>query len=595
MGQGHSSDEIISAYDEFKKALSQEYQTIRGLEIAIDEALGEFSSKVYSLLIESWGDTWTNWEDDFFRDLRKEAQDIPKIEDFLDVISWNYLSHRLVQKNTTLEEIQDLLRKKIEEILAKKIEVLDFSFFTSSQNKIPQNWFSQNNITQESNKRRYIEKYAIVLEVLSNIGFNLDSINISEENWNKFWNDIIRKDSYKVLKVEDTTRNLKLTILVCNEESQATYIYDGIFDLDQLRDAIKGENIDWKQCHTIKYNKNLFYEKIKTEIEFISLGKDKKDEYEKKINELWIDNIDEKDIWEIIKFRYFFDKFLSLWEEITWIAIEETKGEKILFLPSRWFSKDIIIWWKMLLYFPSKRFNKKIFRRETHTNQKNLWEMLSFLWYKIADEEQKKKRFKWIIESHEEELKKIWVFGTEKGWNLSNITWSPNNLLFWHYKIKDLRPSNFRDKQGHLITEVSQANLPYLFECLWFDIIWEQHKEELNKKYVNILVESYNQYKTQFELCGIAYEENKWYIKSKSFSWGWKWSDLEVCDNNIETLRYFPSSSFLDKNLGLKNGMRSRQDFIRLLQFLNQKVFDISSQKNKDFWKQWKKTHKIKK
>jgi len=54
----------------------------------------------------------------------------------------------------------------------------------------------------------------------------------------------MRKDSYKVLKIEDTARNVNLTILVCNEESQATYIYDGIFDLNQLRDATKGENID---------------------------------------------------------------------------------------------------------------------------------------------------------------------------------------------------------------------------------------------------------------------------------------------------------------------------------------------------------------
>lgn len=585
MGKEHSSDEITSAYKEFEEALSQEYKTIGDLKSAIDKALGDFSSKVYSLLQNLNLNTWANWEDDFFRDLRQEGKQVPSMEDFLDIISLNHIPSFLPQNNPILKDIQNLLRKKIEEILAKNIEVLDFSFFTSSQNKIPHNWFSKSNITQESNKRRYIEKYAIVLEVLSNIGFNLDNIQISEEDWSKLWNDIMRKDSYKVLKVEDTTRNVKLTILVCNEESQATYIYDGIFDLNQLRDATKGENIDWKQCHTIKYNKNLFYEKLKAEIEFISLGKDKKDEYKNKIRELWIDNREERDIWEIIKFRYFFDKFLSLWEEITWIVIEESKGEKTLFLPRRWFSKDIIIWWKMLLYSPSKRFNKKIFRRHRHENQKDLWEMLSFLWYKIANEEQKKRRFKWIIESHEEELKKIGIFRTEKGRDISNITWSPNNLLFWHYKIKDLRPLNFRDKQGHLITEVSQANLQYLFECLWFDIIWEQHKkEELNKKYVNILLKSYNQYKEKFELCGIAYEENKWYIKNKSFPWGWKWSDLEVCDNNIETLRYFPSSSFLDKKLDLKNGMRSRQDFIRLLQSLSQEVYSNDSLENKKFW-----------
>jgi len=61
------------------------------------------------------------------------------MEDFLDIISLNHIPSFLPQNNPILKDIQNLLRKKIEEILAKNIEVLDFSFFTSSQNKIPQN------------------------------------------------------------------------------------------------------------------------------------------------------------------------------------------------------------------------------------------------------------------------------------------------------------------------------------------------------------------------------------------------------------------------------------------------------------------------
>jgi len=50
MEKKHSSDEVISAYEEFKGVLSQEYKTIGGLKTAIDKALGDFSSKVYFLL-----------------------------------------------------------------------------------------------------------------------------------------------------------------------------------------------------------------------------------------------------------------------------------------------------------------------------------------------------------------------------------------------------------------------------------------------------------------------------------------------------------------------------------------------------------------
>jgi len=59
---------------------------------------------------------------------------------------------------------------------------------------------------------------------------------------------------------------------------------------------------------------------------------------------------------------------------------------------------------------------------------------------------------------------------------------------------------------------------------------------------------------------------------------------LEICDNNIKTLRYFPSSSFLDEILNIKNGMKSRKDFIHLLQYLSQEVCSDDLPENKNFW-----------
>jgi len=53
MEKKHSSDEVISAYEEFKGVLSQEYKTIGDLKSAIDKALDSFIDKVNNILSTS--------------------------------------------------------------------------------------------------------------------------------------------------------------------------------------------------------------------------------------------------------------------------------------------------------------------------------------------------------------------------------------------------------------------------------------------------------------------------------------------------------------------------------------------------------------
>lgn len=201
---------------------------------------------------------------------------------------------------------------------------------------------------------------------------------------------------------------------------------------------------------------------------------------EKLFRLLWMDIVNSMEEKEIIKnqlkkYREIIElekeKLISIWVVIDdeWIwYLSEVKSVNI------WPK----IWWKYLPVFPSSTFNKfnKIWNKQwLIRNSKDLWKLLKFLWIKIATFKQEKIRWKKQIESHEEELFKIWIIRWKwNNWFFEKIKPANNWPKIWKNNLRTF-PSVKVNKINKIWTNdgviQSRFDLIYLFNFLWMNLI----------------------------------------------------------------------------------------------------------------------------
>ncbi len=564
------ANKILEKYGKFKEILSRDYDSIWKLKKDIWKIVLDISQKVSSLVEWKNEISGAEAEDMWINSLR----------------NWAKWSDSILE----IEEILNLFSKKGEEILEKKKIYVPFSFFKSKGNPSI-NWEKSGNLAE--NKFSTAPKYKTVLNVLSDLWIDFDKVKISEEsldeekNWE--WEEKPqikkrRKVPYLSIEVKDKQKNLNIIILVCDEVGQSTFIYDGTFQIEELKNTEKEEKINWFSSHTIPYDEENFYEKLKAKIEFLSFKRFERDEYKEEFRRLWVD---EKAIQEdssaIGKFRLFFDKFLWEWEKKSWIAVEKIDGEEILFIPFRWLSRDLILWWKRLASSPSEAFNQKYFKRDKHKTRDDVIKMLDFLSYKVANDDQMKQRWKKIIEENTKSFEEIGVYNKGWIWYFWNLHCSPEKLVIGWYNINYFRPSEFKDSNWKKITAVYDNNLKFLFESLGFTIASEEQEKA---KFVEILRNEYFRLEEDFKKRWIVFQKGKWYIcwkkpypqnrKSKEIvtnnkSSDHRWGELVV---NGKYFKYFPSIDFNKKsynsseNLKSYGIMKSKDDLKIILQAL---------------------------
>lgn len=577
-------NEILVKYEKLKEILSQEYNSVRKLKKDIWKVMLDISNKASALVNLSGAQAENIW-----------------IQELKNLANWN-------EDILEIEKMLDLFFQKIQEIFEKKKKILPFSFFRSKWT-LSSNWERSEN--WEEKPFSLAPKYQTVLSVLDDLWIDVDKIQISEENleWEKNWEQKEgwvwekktqvkkrRKIPYTAIEVKDKQKDLNITILVCDEVGQSTFIYDGTFKLEELKNIEKEEKINGFNCYTIPYWEKNFYDKLKVQIEFLSFKKFDEDKYKEELKNLWIDEevIQEYSI-EVGNFIYFFDKFLWEWEKKSWIAVENIDWEKFLFIPFRGFSPDLILWWKRLASSPSEAFNQKYFNRNKHTTRDDVIQMLDFLGYKIADDEQMKQRWRKIIEENKKSFEEIGVYNKEWVWYFWNIHWSPEKLVIAWYHINYFRPKDFKDNTWKMITAVYDSNLKFLFKSLWFQIA---NEEQEKANFVEILRREYSLWEQDFNNKWIFFHNEKWYIRwkntkknkeknSQGENWDKRWLDLLV---NWKSFKYFPNIVFnktyciQSPNLKISGIMKSKNDLKIILEVLWETV--ATEEEKKEFFSQ---------
>ncbi|NUJ98239.1 hypothetical protein HGA92_05680 [Candidatus Gracilibacteria bacterium] len=573
-------EEITDQYNKLKEILSQDYDSIKKLKKDIWEVILNISQKVSSLVKGEDEISGAQAEDIGIQELKKLVNGN---EDILEI-----------------EKMLDLFFQKIQDILEQKKKILPFSFFKSKKNPLSNGEKSENGTEKIFSTA---PKYEAVLDVLSDLGIDLDKVKISEESLDEEKNGEgdnkpqvkkRRKVPYLSIEVKDKQKNLNIIILVCNELDQATFIYDGIFNLDELKNKEKEEKINGFNSYTIPYNEKNFYEKLKAKIEILSFKRFEEVQYKEELKSVGIGEevIQEYSI-EIGKFRYFFDNFLGQGEKKSGIAVENIDGKNILFVPFRGFSRDLILGGKRLASSPSEAFNQKYFNRNKHTTRDDVIQMLDFLGYKIADDDKMKQRWRKIIQENKKSFEEIGVYNKEGVWYFGNIHGSPEKLVIAGYYINYFRPKDFKDNTGKMITAVYDNNLKLFFESLGFQIASEE-QEKAN--FVEILRREYSLGEQDFNNKGIFFHDEKWYIRGKNTKKNQnsqgengdkRWLDLLV---NGKSFKYFPSIGFnktyciQSSNLKTNGIMKSKNDLKIILEVLGEKV--ATEEEEKEFFSQ---------
>jgi len=498
---------------------------------------------------------------------------------------------------------------------------LGFSFYkkkNKNREKLWENWESWE--TKSSNISEEREKYKTIIKVLDDMGINLDEVsffeekNLSEEGSKKNWE---RNSPYKALQVRDDKKDLSMTILVCDENTQSTIIYDWIFDIEKIENVSKGERIEGYTPYIIPYNWD-FSERLKSQIELLSFYRYKEEDYIKELESLWIEeSLIKKYAYDIARFRFFFDKMLWILKSDYWVVEEEGK----IFIPFD-LSKLSIgklpkIWWYSFSSRPSIAFNKsQEYTKDDNWKLLNNWKlfnnsqfisMLKAVWYNIADLDDWKERLRWIIQKNYQEFEKIGIYYENYSWYFWDMRGDTQELEIWGYNINDFRTPEFTNenyrktsfyndrqkrlsrngkKEKWLITKIRTTHLKFLFQTLGIKNIATQKQEE--ERWVKLLHSEYNEHKEDFNNAGVLFREDKWYISKRALS---NFKELKVwtkmiyffpsIDFNVEKLETYKigknKKSYQRRTYREKGCISSKEEFKIILESLREKCFIVNS------------------
>ncbi len=181
--------------------------------------------------------------------VNKKLGEIWLADRFLDVFEEIYKKVDLLlsNKDTREENLEKLLqnsfKKAIDAIIKiseRKIEKLDYSIFIKT--KVKNGIKNTKKSWVDRDRKKTANKYKIFLEVLNNFYLSNQKIKISHSE------EKVSKKKYRTFPYHITQIKFKkrsLTVLICDEIWEATYIYNWFIDTKEFTKIEKGQSIRW--------------------------------------------------------------------------------------------------------------------------------------------------------------------------------------------------------------------------------------------------------------------------------------------------------------------------------------------------------------
>ncbi len=415
---------------------------------------------------------------------------------FLDVFEEIYkkvdilLSWKNIREENLEKLLQNSFKKAIEAIIRiseRNIEELDYSIFISRKIKnsityIKRDW-------ENRERKKTADKYKIFLTVLNNLYFGDKTVKIKHSK-EKVSRKKYRHFPYYITQIKLKKRTL--TVLICDEIWEATYVYNTHVDKEEFKKIEKGQVINWVEPIRVPFWKD--YSKIFSEILSVKENEQfletiSSSDLEKQENDYYEEVYYTKMLWSIT------DK---AWNKLN-IDLETIKLEDFKFIYFWYNTGYWVLSWQTLLkdfwWNSIRAFNKLL---------KAWWIERKDLWYKEIDPNNKENIIELLnmpVDRNNKQLeidyKTIWIrdFKAIHFWYATEFRMMTGQTLLWlcwptkAEAFRYILESYWEKERSITYEQIDYNNSEHISEILKLPV--NKKKQKLEVDYQTIWVQAF--------------------------------------------------------------------------------------------------------